>query len=318
VLYQEGVRGYDHRLMARDFELIHSLCAESTKPVFHGVLLFHRDEKLDDAKMVEIAQKYLQEMGLGHHQYAIVKHFDTSHIHLHLIVNRIDYDGNRFNPYLEYCISNDAARKLVREYDLVPVGKKDLRQTNFDALNASETRKYAIYRCVQECLPGCRDLDELERRLLRHDIDVRYRLDKETGQRIGISFKYGNEAFRGGDVDKDLTLPMLQKRLLQQQTLGQWESGKLAMRARQEQEQRQALTEKEALASREQAEKQRLEKVREKEALELTQQTERQRLERVQERNGTLTQAHEEERSQTQEREEREQVQRHVPRLRMH
>jgi hypothetical protein len=299
VLYQEGVRGYDHRLMARDFELVHSLCAESTKPVFHGTLLFHRDEKLDDAKMVEIAQKYLREIGLGHNQFAIVKHFDTAHTHLHLVANRIDYEGNRYNPYLEYCISNDAARKLVREYDLVPVGKKDLRQTNFDALNASETRKYAIYRSVQECLRGCRDLDELGRRLLKHDIDVRYRMDKETNQRVGISFKYGNEAFRGGDVDKDLTLPRLQTRLSQQLTLSQWESEKLALRARREEEQQQALREKEAQASREQAERQRLEKAQEKEC----------GLARALEAERELTQAREK---------EREQVQRHVPRLRIH
>jgi hypothetical protein len=321
VLFQEGVRGYDYRLMARDFELIHSLCAESTKPVFHGVLLFHRDEKLGDAKMVEIAQAYLREIGLGHNQHAIVKHVDTPHTHLHLVANRIDYNGNRYNPFLEFCISNDAARKLVREYDLVPVGKKDLRQTNFDALNASETRKYAIYRSVQECLRGCLDLDELERRLLPHGIDVRYRIDKESGQRTGISFKYGGEAFRGGDVDKDLTLPRLQNRLIQQQTLSQQESQKLALRPQLEQQQRQALKEKEAEASRQQAEWQRLEKVREKEAEELRRLAERQQPEQVQERDDALTaltQAQEEERRQTQEREERRLVQHRVPRLRMY
>jgi hypothetical protein len=312
VLYQEGVRGYDHRLMARDFELIHSLCAESTKPVFHGVLLFHRDEKPDDAQMVEIAQKYLREMGLRHNQYAIVKHVDTSHTHLHLVANRIDYNGNRYNPYLEWCISNDVARKLVQEYHLVPVGKKDLRQTNFDALNASETRKYAIYRSVQECLRGCRDLDELERRLRNHDVDVRYRTDKESGQRTGISFKYGNEAFRGGDVDKDFTLPMLQKRLLQQRTLNQWESEQLVLRARLEQEQRQVLSETAAETLRQQAACQRLEKVREKEAEDrlLTQEPE----EEIR-----LTQEPEEEKKLTQElEEERRMVRRQVPRLRIH
>src|ERR1700743_3721354 len=74
VLYQEGVRGHDYRLMAHDFEMIHSLRPGVGKPVFHAVLNFHQVEQLDDARMVEIARKYLAGIRMTNTQYAIVKH----------------------------------------------------------------------------------------------------------------------------------------------------------------------------------------------------------------------------------------------------
>jgi hypothetical protein len=236
VLYQEGVRGHDYRLMAQDFEMIHQLHPGRTHPVFHSVLDFHPDERWDDAKMLEIAVKYLPEIRMINTQYAIVKHTDTSHTHMHIIANRIDYDGNYIKTYPEILNSNDAVRKLIREYGLIPAGSKDLRQTNFDALDNSETRKYAIYRSIRECLPGCRGLEELEQKLLLLGIDTQYRMDKETGQRIGISFRYQNEAFKGSNIDRDCTLQALQRTLALKQDLTQWEGEKLALRTTQMQQ----------------------------------------------------------------------------------
>ena len=44
--------------------------------------------------MVEIARKYLKEIGMMDTQYAVVKHLDTDKRHLHLIANRIDFNGH--------------------------------------------------------------------------------------------------------------------------------------------------------------------------------------------------------------------------------
>jgi hypothetical protein len=266
VLYQEGVRGHDYRLMARDFEMIHGLRAERSKPVFHGVLSFHRDELLDDARMVEIAGKYLREIGMTDTQYAVIKHLDTHQTHLHLVANRIDFGGHPIDNFPEVLKSNDAVQKLVREYDLVPAGSKNLRQTNFDALDASETRKYAIYRSITECLPGCRDLEELEQRLLPLGIDTRYRTDHQTGQKVGISFHYQNEAFKGGTIDRNCSLQQLQNKLEQRQQLTQWENTKLTLKATQEHLEQPGLQQKEEMDQKQQRQRHQ-EEVRQEEIL---------------------------------------------------
>jgi len=69
VLDTEGVRSYNYKLMAEDFDIQHSLRPSLRKAVFHGILSFYPSEKIDDAKMKKIAKEYLVEMGITNTQY---------------------------------------------------------------------------------------------------------------------------------------------------------------------------------------------------------------------------------------------------------
>ena len=85
VLEAEGVRDYDYKLMAKDFELQQSLRPSLTKAVFHGIISFYPGEKIEDKMMAEIAREYLAEMKITDTQFAIVKHIDKNHSHLHIL-----------------------------------------------------------------------------------------------------------------------------------------------------------------------------------------------------------------------------------------
>ena len=89
----EGVRGHDHKLMADDFEMQRMLRPEKHQAVFHSVLSFYPGEKVEDKKMVEIAEQYLSRIGVTNTQYVIAKHTDRDHLHMHVIGNRVDNEG---------------------------------------------------------------------------------------------------------------------------------------------------------------------------------------------------------------------------------
>src|SRR5687768_14611596 len=93
ILETEGVRNYDHKLMAADFEMQHSLRPSLSKAVFHGILSFYPGEKIEGEKMVEIAKEYLQQLGITETQYAITQHTDKNHSHLHIIANLVNNKG---------------------------------------------------------------------------------------------------------------------------------------------------------------------------------------------------------------------------------
>lgn len=57
VLETEGVRDYDYKLMAADFEMQHAFRPSLSKAVFHDILSFHPGEKVEDKMMAEIAKK---------------------------------------------------------------------------------------------------------------------------------------------------------------------------------------------------------------------------------------------------------------------
>ena len=65
VLEAEGVRDYNYKFMAADFEMQHAMRPSLNKAVFHGILSFYPGEKISDQKMAEIAREYLQEMKIS-------------------------------------------------------------------------------------------------------------------------------------------------------------------------------------------------------------------------------------------------------------
>ena len=71
ILETEGVRNYDWKLMAADFEMQHAFRPSVSKAVFHGILSFYPGEKIEDKKMAEIAKNYLQKLGITNTQSAI-------------------------------------------------------------------------------------------------------------------------------------------------------------------------------------------------------------------------------------------------------
>ncbi len=223
VLKVEGVRGHDYRLMSADFESQRQLRPQKHQAVFHSVLSFYPGEKLENAKMVEIAEKYLQQIGMDHTQYVIAKHIDKNHLHLHLIANRVDCDGKSIRENWQGLRAKKVSQNLTQEFRLVQVLKKNLALTHLEALNESEARRYQVYQSISQELPKCDSWEELEKRLLIRGIDTRFRYDSETRERQGVSFRINKECFKGSQVDREFscknlerTLALRQKQILQQ------------------------------------------------------------------------------------------------------
>jgi hypothetical protein len=202
--------------MQKDFETQHHFTPEKEKPVFHGVLSFPHGEDPGDEKMVEIARRYLEEIGMSNTQYAFVKHTDKEHIHLHVLANRVDNDGVIIGKGLIIERGIKAARKLTEEYGLRPETGKNLDETRLEALHEPDAKRYRLYQMIREQLPGCQSLEDLEKRLLEHGVTTRYRLDDASGERVGISWRSEDLSFKGSRVDESCSLKNLVITIAQQ------------------------------------------------------------------------------------------------------
>ncbi len=216
VLEAEGVRGYDYRLMADDFNVQHEMRPSKTQACFHAVLSFYPGEDLGNEKMIEIAREYLRKIGITNTQYVITKHTDKAHLHLHIIANMVNNDGKSISDsYIGYR-GKKAAQQLTQQYDLIPAIKKDLSHTNLDALSESEANRYVVFQSIQEVLPKCNSLEDLERMLAIKGISVQYKYKGQTSEKQGISFKIGDDCFKGSKVDRRFSLAGLTKTIEQQ------------------------------------------------------------------------------------------------------
>jgi hypothetical protein len=239
VLEVDGVRGRDYKLMADDFELQHQIKKEVEKPVFHAVLSFATGEDPGDRKLVNLTKEFMESMGMANTQAAFIKHIDTAHVHVHILANRVSNNGEIVGKGMTRERAIQTARKLTREHGLRWEEKKNMDLINRNALNPVEALRYRLYDAIREELPKCRELDELKARLLQREISTRYRQDPSTGARVGISFRIGNYAFKGSEVDKGFSIRGLERQLAQQRVLEQEQ--KLAQEQREEMIQAQRL-----------------------------------------------------------------------------
>lgn len=213
ILITEGVRSHDYKLMAQDFINQHELRPTKKQACFHSVLSFHPEENPGNDTLVEIAKKYLEGIGITNTQYAIVKHTDKAHLHLHVIANMVNNDGKSIRDNWIALKGKKVAQQLTQEYKLIQALRKDLTLTNLEALSESEANKYKVYIAISENLPLSQTMEELEKRLQKLGIEMQYKYKGQTSEKQGVSFKIGNDCFKGSKVDRQFSLGNLQKSL---------------------------------------------------------------------------------------------------------
>ena len=217
VLETEGVRDYDYKLMAKDFELQQSMRPSLTKAVFHGIISFYPGEKIGDKMMAEIAKEYLQEMKITDTQFAIVKHIDKNHSHLHILANLVNNNGETIKDNWIGLKGKKIAQKLTKKYGLKEAISKKIELTNLEALNEKGANRYIIYQAILETLPQCRNLFDLKEKLVKKKIETLYKYKGQTNELHGISFKIGDYKYKGSEIDRKFSINNLQKILKQLQ-----------------------------------------------------------------------------------------------------
>jgi hypothetical protein len=223
ILLTEGVRGHSYKLMAEDFIRQQQMRPSKKLACFHGILSFYPGEQPSNEMMKEIAKKYLNQLGIVNTQYAVSKHTDRTHLHLHIVANMVNNDGKSISDSYIGLRGKKIAQRLTREYKLIPALEKNLKLTHLENLSETEANRYKIYMAIAENLPYCRDMQEFEKRLLKLGIETQYKYKGQTQEKQGISFKTGDFCFKGSQVDRKYSFAGLEKSfaLKQEQELEQ-------------------------------------------------------------------------------------------------
>jgi Relaxase/Mobilisation nuclease domain len=136
VLEKEGAAYIDSNMMGRDVEeLINEFNAllavgigtETKKRVLHISLSAAVGENVSDKKWVIIARDYLKRVGLSvsKHQYFVAKHTDKLYSHIHIVVNRVGFDGKVYAGHWDRLKSKEVCLELEKIYKLKQTLLKD-------------------------------------------------------------------------------------------------------------------------------------------------------------------------------------------------
>jgi hypothetical protein len=110
--------GSDARELAAEFGEIRKLRPRLGKAVLHVSLSAAPGEHLSDAQWCAIGRRYLQGMGLDFNQYVLTRHSDTEHEHVHLVANRVRFDGSVTSDSHDYRRQEALMRSIERDYGL--------------------------------------------------------------------------------------------------------------------------------------------------------------------------------------------------------
>ena len=128
----------------------------------------------------------------------------------------VDNDGKPIKDGWIGLRGKKVAQQLTRKYKLIPAKGKNLDLTHLEAMSQSEVNRYKIYQAIVDSLPHCRSLPDLEKRLIAQGIHTQYKYKGQTQELQGISFRIGEDRFKGSQIDRQFSLGNLEKTLAAQ------------------------------------------------------------------------------------------------------
>lgn len=149
--------------LIKQFNEVRNLNPKLAKPVMHITLSLAPGEKLDSHKLSAIADDCAGEMGFHKNQYIAVLHNDTKHQHLHIVVNRVGFDGKTVTDSNNYQRIAGFCRKMEKKYSLQQVlSPKRYLPKELRHLHRSDSRKEKLKTDIRNTIKSSADYSQFE------------------------------------------------------------------------------------------------------------------------------------------------------------
>jgi hypothetical protein len=215
ILAALGVSEESAAEMISDFNLGKAVNPRLGYAVWHTSLSFNPDDaaRLDSAKMRAIAEGYLQKMGLDNTQYVIVRHHDQpDNQHLHIIANRVDYNGKTIDDGRNFYRSKLALQELIVEHGLTPIKGQRPELQHPERLRGTDLARHELLAIANRVLDAETQRPRLVAILQAAGVGVKERFDKQ-GKATGISFEKDGYSFKGSELGRHLSSAGIDKQL---------------------------------------------------------------------------------------------------------
>jgi hypothetical protein len=215
-----NMEGAGPRELAREFGAIRKLRPNLGRAVLHVSLSAAPGEHLSDHQWREIGQRYLHGMGLDANQYLITRHLDTEHEHVHLLVNRVRFDGEVTSDSHDYRRQEILMRAIERDYSLQPVRPSIEAErhaaTKGEIEQGLRTRTASTRQRLQQLCDAaattCRTYSDYAERLEATGVELVPVTQLDGAKLSGLSYRLDGVMMKGSDLGKGYSPAGLAKR----------------------------------------------------------------------------------------------------------
>ena len=201
----------DKKELIEQFNDVRFLNPKLAKPVMHVILSLSPGEQPDNATLIALTEDCAKELGFEKNQFIAVTHNDTGHLHLHMVVNRVGFDGKTLSDSNNYKKIASCCRKMELQYNLKQVlSPRTFLSKESDLIPRLDTRKEAMKTDIRISLLGSKTFGEFESLMKQKDYEV------IKGR--GIAFRDGKKVYAKGS---ELGYSLAKIEMILQQTLTQ-------------------------------------------------------------------------------------------------
>lgn len=195
--------------IARELGATRRLRPDVARPAWHCALSLAPGEHLSDERWGELSARFMTRMGFGDRTlYAVVRHGDTEHEHVHIIASRIDLDGHLFLGRWEAKQAHRLTNELAREYGLRevelarPAPKRRLKQPEIEmALRQGHPPPRRVLQgLIDSALADRPTPREFVERLRGAGVGIGVSASRDGMRMNGFSFVWNNIAFRASQL----------------------------------------------------------------------------------------------------------------------
>lgn len=107
--------------LIKQFNEVRNLNPKLSKPVMHITLSFAEGEQVPTHDIYGIIEDCAKDLGFHSNQYVAIAHNDTTHQHLHIVANRVGFDGKTVKDNHNYQKMATYCRRMELKHNLKQV-----------------------------------------------------------------------------------------------------------------------------------------------------------------------------------------------------
>jgi hypothetical protein len=203
------VAGENGKEIAKEFRVFQNLNARCQRNTISFVLSpsIPVGNQLTNEDFKNLSDDFLSQMNLKENQSITFLHRDADHLHLHIFVNRINYNGR---AYKDHFISKKAQR--IAERMAKARGFKTAKEIQIEKETRLRTQiKEAHSRILQQ---SPRNIFEYAQMMQHYGIHSQLK-QASDGKVVGLKFHIGKESIKASSVDRSFSAARLQKAIQQ-------------------------------------------------------------------------------------------------------
>ncbi len=211
IIFSQNIAGENPAEITQEFRFIQEQNINCQKNTLSFVLspTIEDGRSLRQKELREICQKFMKEMNLGERQAIAFVHQDKEHKHIHLYVNRINFNGRAYNDSFIGKRSQLAAEKVAGEMKLTTVKQVQVeKEINLKDIRSEIKRRHDLV--MKDHRP--KTYNQYIELMKANKVEVIPCINK-AGKLQGFRFEFDGYNLKGSEVHRSMSIGNIGKQM---------------------------------------------------------------------------------------------------------